>query len=113
MAGRRMLRRSRHRASCCFVLPNAPRPWEAAPGMTFGWTWFDGWPPDAASVAASRELLLRAAERAAAVGGGAGDDVRLDVVRWLAAGCCVGRGIARAAASCCRTRRGRGRRRRG
>src|ERR1051325_10348505 len=27
-------------------------------------------------------LPLRAAERAAAVGGGAGDDVRLDVVRW-------------------------------
>ena len=44
---------------CRFVLPNAPRPWEAAPGMTFGWTWFDGWPPDAASVAASRELLLK------------------------------------------------------
>jgi phospholipase/carboxylesterase len=27
--------------------------------MTFGWTWFDGWPPEPKSVAASRELLLR------------------------------------------------------
>ena len=43
---------------CRFVFPNAARPWEAAPGMTFGWTWFDGWPPESASVAASRELLL-------------------------------------------------------
>lgn len=43
---------------CRFVFPNAARPWEAAPEMTFGWTWFDGWPPESASVAASRELLL-------------------------------------------------------
>jgi len=44
---------------CRFLFPNAPRPWEAAPGMTFGWTWFDGWPPERGSVAASRELLLK------------------------------------------------------
>ena len=44
---------------CRFVFPNAPRPWEAAPGMTFGFTWFDGWPPDPASVSASRELILK------------------------------------------------------
>lgn len=43
---------------CRFVFPNAPRPWEASPGMTFGWTWFDGWPPEQKSVAASRETLL-------------------------------------------------------
>ena len=44
---------------CRFVFPNAPKPWEAAPGMTFGWTWFDGWPPEQSSVAASRELILK------------------------------------------------------
>ena len=44
---------------CRFVFPNAPRAWEPSPGMTFGWTWFDGWPPESASVAASRELLLK------------------------------------------------------
>ena len=42
-----------------FVFANAPRPFEAAPGMTFGWTWFDGWPPEPASVAKSREVLLQ------------------------------------------------------
>src|SRR5688500_5635990 len=33
-----------------FLFPNAPTPWEAAPGMTFGFTWFDGWPPSTASI---------------------------------------------------------------
>lgn len=42
-----------------FVLPNAPKPFEAYPGMTFGWTWFEGWPPRQDSVAESREILLR------------------------------------------------------
>ena len=42
-----------------FVFANAPRPFEAAPGMTFGWTWFDGWPPEQRSVEASREVLLK------------------------------------------------------
>jgi len=43
---------------CRFVLPNAPRPFEAYPGMTFGWTWFDGWPPTRQSIDESRQLLL-------------------------------------------------------
>ncbi|HEU4522092.1 MAG TPA: alpha/beta hydrolase [Thermoanaerobaculia bacterium] len=42
-----------------FVFPNAPKPFEAYPGMAFGYTWFDGWPPSAGSIAASRELLSR------------------------------------------------------
>jgi phospholipase/carboxylesterase len=41
-----------------FVFPNAPRRFEAYPGMAFGYTWFDGLPPDPASIAASRALLL-------------------------------------------------------
>ena len=40
-----------------FLFPNAPKPWEAAPGMTFGFTWFEGLPPDPASLAASRAKL--------------------------------------------------------
>lgn len=42
-----------------FVFPNAPKPFEAYPGMTFGWTWFDGWPPVGKTFFESRELLLR------------------------------------------------------
>lgn len=42
-----------------FVFPNAPRPFEAYPGMTFGFTWFDGWPPAGNSIVESRELLLK------------------------------------------------------
>jgi phospholipase/carboxylesterase len=42
-----------------FVFPNAPKPFEAYPGMTFGWTWFEGWPPSQASVAESRATLLK------------------------------------------------------
>ncbi|MGZ5443461.1 MAG: alpha/beta hydrolase [Thermoanaerobaculia bacterium] len=42
-----------------FVLPNAPKPFEAYPGMTFGWTWFEGWPPRQDSVAESRAILLQ------------------------------------------------------
>lgn len=42
-----------------FIFPNAPRPFEAAPGMTFGFTWFDGLPPDRLSILDSREKLLR------------------------------------------------------
>ena len=41
-----------------FVFPNASRPWEMYPGMAFGYTWFDGWPPAEESIAASRRLLL-------------------------------------------------------
>ena len=45
-------------AGARFVLPNAPKPFEAYPGMTFGWTWFEGWPPRQDSVAESRTILL-------------------------------------------------------
>jgi len=45
-------------SDCRFVFPNAPKPFEAYPGMTFGWTWFDGWPPSRESIAESRALLL-------------------------------------------------------
>jgi len=41
-----------------FVFANAPRPFEPYPGMTFGFTWFDGWPPSRESIADSRRLLL-------------------------------------------------------
>ena len=41
-----------------FIFPNAPRPWEAAPGMTFGYSWFEGFPPTKESLAPSRKLLL-------------------------------------------------------
>lgn len=40
-----------------FVFPNAPNAWEAAPGMTFGYTWFDGLPPDANSLRSARVRL--------------------------------------------------------
>ena len=42
-----------------FIFPNAPRPWEAQPGMTFGFTWFDGWPPRGESFHESRKLVLQ------------------------------------------------------
>ncbi|HKS22795.1 MAG TPA: dienelactone hydrolase family protein [Thermoanaerobaculia bacterium] len=41
-----------------FVFPNAPKPFEAAPGMTFGYSWFDGWPPRGQSMQESRALIL-------------------------------------------------------
>ncbi|HYI13609.1 MAG TPA: dienelactone hydrolase family protein [Thermoanaerobaculia bacterium] len=41
-----------------FVFPNAPKPFEGAPGMTFGWTWFEGWPPLHASIVESRSAML-------------------------------------------------------
>src|SRR5438876_8582937 len=41
-----------------FVFANAPRPFEPYPGMTFGFTWFDGWPPAGGSIVESRRLLL-------------------------------------------------------
>lgn len=42
-----------------FVFPNAPKPFEAYPGMAMGWTWFDGWPPIHESVVESRNEMLR------------------------------------------------------
>jgi len=47
-----------------FLFPNAPNAWEAAPGMTFGFTWFDGIPPEPKSLAASRDLVMRFADEA-------------------------------------------------
>ncbi len=47
-----------------FLFPNAPRAWEAAPGMTLGFTWFDGWPPVDSSFADSRKLVLAFVDRA-------------------------------------------------
>ena len=41
-----------------FVFANAPKAFEPYPGMTFGFTWFDGWPPTPESIAGSRRLLL-------------------------------------------------------
>ena len=40
------------------LFPNAPRAWEAGPGMTFGFTWFDGWPPVGTTFGDSRKLML-------------------------------------------------------
>ncbi|HUO84204.1 MAG TPA: alpha/beta fold hydrolase [Thermoanaerobaculia bacterium] len=40
-----------------FIFPDAPRPFYAAPGIHFGYTWFDGWPPEAGSIRPSRERL--------------------------------------------------------
>ena len=42
-----------------FVFPNAPTAWEAAPGMTFGYTWFEGLPPRPDSIASARTLVSR------------------------------------------------------
>ena len=49
-----------------FIFPNAPRPWEAAPGMTYGFTWFDGWPPRGTSLAESRTMVLAFLEESVA-----------------------------------------------
>jgi phospholipase/carboxylesterase len=41
-----------------FVFPNAAKPFEPMPGYTFGWSWFDGWPPEGDSIVGSRTTLL-------------------------------------------------------
>ena len=41
-----------------FVFPNAAKPFEPAPGYTFGFSWFDGWPPEGDSIVQSRTKLL-------------------------------------------------------
>ncbi len=41
-----------------FLFPNAPKPFEVYPGMSYGFTWFDGWPAERNSIVASRKLLL-------------------------------------------------------
>jgi phospholipase/carboxylesterase len=43
---------------CRFVFPNAPKPFEPYPGTSFGWTWFEGWPPVHESLLESRATLL-------------------------------------------------------
>jgi phospholipase/carboxylesterase len=42
-----------------FIFPNAPDPFEPAPGFQFGYTWFDGWPAEPNSIRKSRSLLMR------------------------------------------------------
>lgn len=42
-----------------FVFPNAPKPFEVYAGMAYGFTWFDGWPPQGDSFVQSRKLVLR------------------------------------------------------
>src|SRR5262249_46722689 len=42
-----------------FVFPNAPEPFEPAPGFQFGYTWFDGWPAEPESIKRSRTLLMQ------------------------------------------------------
>src|SRR5258706_26388 len=49
-----------------FLSPNAVRPFEPMPGYSFGWTWFDGWPPEPASLAQSRKVLLDFIDKAVA-----------------------------------------------
>jgi phospholipase/carboxylesterase len=41
-----------------FVFPNAAKPFEPSPGYTFGFSWFDGWPPEGDSIVQSRTKLL-------------------------------------------------------
>ncbi|MEA2415701.1 MAG: phospholipase/carboxylesterase [Thermoanaerobaculia bacterium] len=41
-----------------FVFPNAPKKFEPMPGYSFGYSWFDGWPPEGDSIVNSRETLL-------------------------------------------------------
>lgn len=47
-----------------FLFPNAPKAFEPYPGMAFGWTWFEGWPPRQESIAAARAMLLEFIDRA-------------------------------------------------
>lgn len=42
-----------------FIFPNAPHRFEPTPGMTFGRSWFNGWPPTRASMDEARAKLLR------------------------------------------------------
>ena len=42
-----------------FIFPNALKAFEPYRGMTFGFTWFDGWPPTHDSIDESRRSVLR------------------------------------------------------
>jgi phospholipase/carboxylesterase len=41
-----------------FVFPNAANKFEPMPGYSFGYSWFDGWPPEGDTIVQSREKLL-------------------------------------------------------
>jgi len=41
-----------------FVFANAPKKFEPMPGYSFGYSWFDGWPPEGDSIIQSRTKLL-------------------------------------------------------
>lgn len=41
-----------------YIFPNAPEPFEPAPGFRFGYTWFEGWPAEPNSIKRSRNLLM-------------------------------------------------------
>ena len=41
-----------------FLFPNAPRPFEMYPGMSYGYSWFDGWPAEPKSFRESRQQVL-------------------------------------------------------
>jgi phospholipase/carboxylesterase len=41
-----------------YVFPNAPKKFEPMPGYSFGFSWFDGWPPQGDSIVQSRTKLL-------------------------------------------------------
>jgi phospholipase/carboxylesterase len=47
-----------------FLFPNAPKPFEVYNGMSFGFTWFDGWPAEPESFRESRTLVLEFLDRA-------------------------------------------------
>ena len=47
-----------------FLFPNAPKPFEVYAGMSFGFTWFDGWPAEPRSFRESRELILELLDKA-------------------------------------------------
>ena len=49
-----------------FLFPNAPRPFEPYPGMSFGFTWFDGWPAEPNSFRESRAAILEFIDQALA-----------------------------------------------
>jgi phospholipase/carboxylesterase len=41
-----------------FVFPNAAKKFEPMPGYSFGFSWFDGWPPEGDSIVESRIQML-------------------------------------------------------
>jgi len=49
-----------------FLFPQAPRPFEPAPGYSFGWTWFEGFPPLPGALDESRRLMLETLDAAVA-----------------------------------------------